>query len=59
MSKHHGLVRVFTRAFIAALPLFALTALAEDREPLAVIELGGVGGWDLPNRGSGFGPTAG
>lgn len=58
MSKHRGLVRGFVRAFIVALPLFAVTARAEDKEPFAVVELSGAGEWGLPNRGSGFGPTA-
>jgi hypothetical protein len=63
MPKHRGLVRVSARGsillgFIAALLLFAGTALAEDKEPSAVVELGGAGEWGLPNGGSRFGPTA-
>ena len=33
-------------------------ALAEEKEPLAVIELGGAGEWGWTNGGSSFGPTA-
>jgi len=44
--------------FIAALPLFAGTALAEEKDPLAVVELGAAGEWGLQNGGSSFGPTA-
>lgn len=63
MSKHCGLVCVFAhgkmlKGFIAALLLFAGPALAEDKEPFAVVELGGAGEWGLPNGGSSFGPTA-
>jgi hypothetical protein len=61
MSKHRGLVCVFacgkmTMGFIAALLLFAGTALAEDKEPSAVVEIGGVGEWGL-GGGSSFGPA--
>jgi hypothetical protein len=42
---------------IAALLLFAGTALAEEKEPVAVIELGGAGAWDV-RGGSSFGPSA-
>jgi len=63
MPKHRGLVCVSARGsillgFIAALLLFAGTALAEDKEPSGVVELGGAGEWGLPNGGSRFGPTA-
>lgn len=63
MSKHRGLVRAFARgkmpiALIAALLPFAGMASAEDKEPSAVVELGGAGSWDLPHGTAGFGPTA-
>ena len=31
---------------------------AEEKEPSAIVELGGAGEWDLPNGASSFGPTA-
>jgi hypothetical protein len=34
------------------------TALAEDKEPFAVVEFGGAGEWGLPNGGASLGPTA-
>jgi hypothetical protein len=37
---------------------FAVVAQAEEKEPFAVIELGGAGEWGVPNGGSAFGPTA-
>jgi hypothetical protein len=40
----------------AALPLFAGAAQAEEKEPTAIVEIGGAGEWDFPN--SKFGPTA-
>lgn len=60
MSKHRGLIRVFARSLIAAalLPPFLETAPAENKDPFAVLELGGLGEWGLRNGGSGFGPTA-
>jgi hypothetical protein len=42
----------------ALLLLFAGTALAEEKDPFAVVELGAAGEWGLPNGGSSFGPTA-
>lgn len=39
------------------LPSFG-AAFAEEKEPLAVIELGGAGEWGLTNGGASFGPTA-
>jgi hypothetical protein len=63
MPRHRGLVCVFARAemligFVVALSLFAGTALADEKEPFAVVELGAAGEWALPSGGSGFGPTA-
>ena len=61
MSKNHGLVRAFARgkllAFFMAPLLPAGMALAEEREPLAVIELGVAAEWAL-DGGSSFGPSA-
>jgi hypothetical protein len=33
-------------------------ATAEDKEPTAIVELGGAVEWELPNGASSFGPTA-
>ena len=62
MSGHHGFVRAFARGSLlsglyAAL-LSAKTVLAEENEPLAVIELGAATEWGLNRSGSSFGPTA-
>jgi hypothetical protein len=63
VSKHHQGWVVFARAellmafVVASLP-FAATALAEEKEPSAVVQLGAKGEWGLPNGGSSFGPTA-
>ena len=53
MSKHRAFI-----CAIGALLLFAATASAEEKEPLAVVQLGAAGEWGLPNGGSSFGPTA-
>jgi hypothetical protein len=62
VSKHLWLIRVFVRGKIlsALLPLLlpAGTALAGDKEPFAVLELGAAGEWGLNGDGSSFGPTA-
>jgi hypothetical protein len=42
---------------IGGLSLFVTSAQAEDKEPSAIIELGGAGGWGLPGA-SNFGPSA-
>lgn len=42
---------------VAALLLFAAKARAEDKEPSAVVEIGGAGEWGLRDGGSSFGPT--
>jgi hypothetical protein len=44
-------------ALIAALQ-FAEKAQAEEKEPAAVVEIGGAGEWSLGNGGSSFGPAA-
>jgi hypothetical protein len=53
-------VCVFARLFIA-MGLVTLSCVhashAEEKEPFAVIQLGGAGEWGLPNGGSSFGPT--
>ncbi len=63
MSTRCGSVRVFARAKIlitlfACLLLFAGTALAEEKEPFAVVELGAAAEWGLPSSGASFGPAA-
>jgi hypothetical protein len=62
VSKHLWSIRVFMGGkILSALPpllLPAATALAEDKEPFAVLELGAAGEWNLNGDGSGFGPTA-
>jgi hypothetical protein len=50
-------MRASTIVVIAAVSLVARTALAEEKQPVAVLELGGAGAWTMPG-GSGFGPTA-
>jgi hypothetical protein len=59
----HGLVRVLVRAgillgFVTTLLLPAGMALAQEKEPLAVLELGAAAEWGLNGGGSSFGPTA-
>jgi hypothetical protein len=46
------------RGQVLAFLLSTGTALAEDKEPLAVIQLGASGEWGLNGGGFGFGPTA-
>jgi hypothetical protein len=63
MSNHRGLVCAIARgplliAFIVHCLLFAADACAEEKEPLAVVELGGAAAWTPRTGGSGFGPTA-
>jgi hypothetical protein len=64
MANRHGSVRVIVRgtilfALFLNLPLPATTALAEDKEPLAVVEFGAAAEWGLSGGGgSSFGPTA-
>ncbi len=43
---------------MAALLLFAAKAQAEDKEPSALVEIGGTGEWSLRDGGSSFGPAA-
>jgi hypothetical protein len=42
---------------IAAVVSFSGDAKAEDKEPSAVVEIGGAGEWGLRDGGSSFGPT--
>jgi hypothetical protein len=42
---------------MAALLLFAGPALAEDKEPFAIVQIGAAGEWSLQDGGSGFGPS--
>ena len=62
MFRRSGLARAHARGYALALLLFAgtATALAEDKnkEPLAIIQLGGSGEWGFNGGGFGFGPTA-
>jgi hypothetical protein len=58
MSKLSGLIRVLARGHALALLLFADAASAEDKEPLAILELGASGEWGLNSATSSFGPTA-
>ncbi len=43
---------------MAALLLFEAKAQAEEKEPSAVVEIGGAGEWGLRDGGSSFGPSA-
>jgi hypothetical protein len=43
-------------AIVALLPLTG-PVLAEEKAPVAILELGGAGAWNMPG-GSSFGPTA-
>ncbi len=47
-----------TLRLMAALLLFAGKAQAEEKEPAAVVEIGGAGEWSLGNGGFSFGPAA-
>jgi hypothetical protein len=53
-----GSIRALARGQALALLLMAGAALAEDKEPLALLQLGGAGEWGLNNGSSGFGPIA-
>jgi hypothetical protein len=58
MSALLGLIRVLARGQALALLLIAGAAFAEDKEPVAIVELGAAGEWGLNSGGSSFGPTA-
>ena len=61
LLQHRGplcaITRGLTLAVIAAAWLVTRTASAEEKEPVAVLELGGAGAWTVPG-GYSFGPTA-
>jgi len=52
-------VKATESVLIASFLLCSGNAFAQsgDKEPAAVVELGGVGGWSLKDGGSSFGPT--
>ena len=53
MTKQRG-----ARAgLLAALMLFAGNAQGEDKEPSAIVEIGGAGEWSLRDGGASFGPS--
>jgi hypothetical protein len=43
---------------LAALVLVASKTWAEEKEPAAIVEIGGAGEWGLRNGGTSFGPSA-
>jgi hypothetical protein len=49
--------RVAMIGALAVLLSLAVTAQAEEKEPAAVVEIGGAGEWDI-GGGSSFGPSA-
>jgi hypothetical protein len=49
--------RATSIASILVLSAMAAVALAEEKEPVAVLELGGAGSWDVRGRAS-FGPSS-
>jgi hypothetical protein len=62
MSRHRGLACALPRGnALAALAVVALVlagqALAEEKDPAAVLEIGGAGDWNLDGSSS-FGPVA-
>jgi len=60
MTRFCCLVGVFARGHMLAASLLLLAGAAhgEDKEPFAVVELGGAGEWSLSGEGSNLGPTA-
>ena len=52
MSALHGLIHVLARGQALALLLIAGAAFAEDKEPVAIVELGAAGEWGLNSGGS-------
>jgi len=58
MSICLGLIRALARGQMLALLLIAGAALAEDKEPVAIFELGAAEEWSLNGGRSSFGPTA-
>jgi hypothetical protein len=57
MPKHRSLLHAI--AFSVAAMAFSESALAEDKDSFAVVELGGAGDWGVPSGAASFGPTAG
>lgn len=51
-------IRALARGQTLALFLTASAAMAEDKEPLAILQLGAAAEWSLNNGGFGVGPTA-
>ena len=51
-----GAVRI-AEPFISVGVLFSAKAHAEEKEPVAIVEIGGAGEWGLKEGGSSFGPT--
>jgi hypothetical protein len=52
------LIRALARGQALALLSMASAAMAGDKEPLAIVQLGAAAEWSLNKGGSGFGPTA-
>jgi hypothetical protein len=50
------MVRGRMRVVLCVMSLFANVAWAEEKEPTAIVEIGGAGEWDFPKGG--LGPTA-
>jgi hypothetical protein len=55
--KHGGMLCALACAVAAAVSLVAKAAAAEEKEPIAVLELGGAAAWNVPG-GFSFGPAA-
>lgn len=58
MSIRLGLIRALARGQMLALLLIAGATLAEDKEPVAIFELGAAEEWSLNGGRPSFGPTA-
>jgi hypothetical protein len=63
MFRYHRLFRTFVRGrmlsgLLIALLLPSRMALAQEKDPFAVIELGAAAEWGLNGDGTSFGPTA-
>jgi hypothetical protein len=51
-------IRALARGQALTLCLMASGAMAEDKQPLAILQLGAGAEWSINNGGFGFGPTA-
>ena len=51
------MIKCATMGLIATLQLTAGAARAEEKEPSALIEIGGATEWDLRDGGQSFGPA--